>query len=300
LASYGGNGKLLETASAYVEGVASVNAQDIWVMRRMAAWDDLKGNQSLASSLRAKADAYLPTVLSLYNAQTGAWNADRVNGTVVPVEHCVDFIYAGDALAGDLSAQQKDGMMGFVKRELLTKDWMRAMSWKDPAAARSFRPDHSPTGSYDGWIPLTVATMWKLGATQDAYDFYCRTANVTTEGAFAQAHEFYGPTPASNDAPVRIALHGSNMKECISGVAFADVVISTFFGYDPSVDGKAVLQGDTTPRPFTGRLEGVRQGNSWYTISADEKGLHLSPPTSATARSRPQPGASSSTLAGSS
>jgi hypothetical protein len=210
-----------------------------------------------------------------------------MNGTVVPVQHCVDFIYAGDALATDLSAQQKTDMVGFVKRELLTKDWMRAMSWKDPAAARSFRPDHSPTGSYDGWIPLTVATMWKLGATQEAFDFYCRTADVTQEGPFAQAHEFYGPTPASNDAPVRIALHGSNMKECISGVAFADVVIGTFFGYDPSVDGKTILRGEQSPRPFAGQLENVRQGNTWYTISADRNGIR-SNPQAAPAEIRPQ------------
>ncbi len=160
---------------------------------------------------------------------------------------------------------------------LLTRDWMRAMSLKDPDVPRAVRPDHSYTGSYDGWIPLTVAAMWRLGAQKDAYDFYCRTAEVTKEGPFAQAHEFYGPNPTSNDAPVRIALRGANMKECISGVAFTDVVINTFFGFSPSVDGKILLTDEVTPRPFSGTLQNVRYGKSLYEISADKNGLSLKP-----------------------
>ena len=126
-------------------------------------------------------------------------------------------------------------MNAFVKRELLARDWMRAMSWQDASATHSTRPDHSPTGAYDGWIPLTVGAMWRLGDPQDAFDFYCRTAVVTKEGPFAQAREFTGPNIKDYNSPVRIALRGGCMKECISGAAFADVVINTFFGFDPSV-----------------------------------------------------------------
>jgi len=36
-------------------------------------------------------------------------------------------------------------------------------------------------GAYDGWIPLTVGAMWRLGSPQDAFEFYCRTAGVTRE-----------------------------------------------------------------------------------------------------------------------
>ena len=98
------------------------------------------------------------------------------------LRHCVDFIYVGDALASDLNAAQKSEMNAFVKRELLARDWMRAMSWQDASATHSNRPDHSPMGAYDGWIPLTVGAMWRLGDSRDAFDFYCRTAVVTKEG----------------------------------------------------------------------------------------------------------------------
>jgi hypothetical protein len=275
LVNYGNSGKLLETGPLYVECVAAFNAQNVWMMRRAAEWDSLKGNEAASRDLRRKADAFLPAVLSLYNKDSGAWNLRRVDGATVPVQHCVDFIYAGDALFNDLSTEQKTGLINFAKRELFTKDWMRAMSLKDPNYPRATRPDHSYTGSYDGWVPLTAAAMWRLGGTHDAYAFYCRAAEVTREGPFAQAHEFYGPTPTSADAPVRVALRGSNMKECISGAAFADVVINLFFGLDPSPDGKTIIVDPQTPRPFQGSLSAVRFNGQLMTIRASEQGIAL-------------------------
>ena len=67
------------------------------------------------------------------------------------------------------------------------------------------------------------------------------------------------------------------MKECISGAAFADVVINTFFGFAPSIDGKKLLADESTPRPFVGTLRNVRQGGALYTISAGPRGLALAP-----------------------
>jgi hypothetical protein len=131
-------------------------------------------------------------------------------------------------------------------------------------------------GAYDGWIPLTARTMWRLGFADDAFVFYCRAAAVTTEGPFAQAHEFYGPNRGKYDAPVRIAERDGCMKECISGVGFADVVINTFFGFDPSLDGITVLADPQTPRPFTGELFHVPYRNREFSISADERGVRLS------------------------
>ena len=65
------------------------------------------------------------------------------------------------------------------------------------------------------------------------------------------------------------------MKECISGVAFADVVVGTFFGFVPSVDGKNVLAEPQTPRPFTGKLLHVSFRGERFTISAGEKGASV-------------------------
>jgi hypothetical protein len=278
LVDYGGPGQLLETPGLYVQEVASVNSQNISMMREDANWQDFKGNAERAKELRDKATAFLPLVMNLFNTQTGAWNLHKVDGTVVPVQHCFDYIYAGNALVNDFTPAQKEASNNFVKQDLMTHDWMRAMGLADPNVPRAVRPDHSWTGSYDGWLPLTAATMWRLGDPKAAFDFYCRAVDVTKEGPFAQAHEFYGPDIKSNDAPVRIALRGSNMKECISGVAFADVVINTFFGFMPSIDGKEPLVDPATPRPFSGTLEKVRFGPDLLTLTADASGVKVTTP----------------------
>ncbi len=197
---------------------ASCNAQNVWMMRQDAALQELKGNAARAQELRDDAEKFLPAVLSLYKPGDGVWYGLHDDGKRVELRHCVDYIYVGNALANDLTPDMRREMTDFVKRELLMRDWMRAMSLKDAAAAVSDRPDHGPMGAYDGWPALTVDTMWRLGFPNDAFDFYCRTAEVTKEGPFAQAHEFYGPYRNQYDAPVRIAEREGCMKECISGV----------------------------------------------------------------------------------
>ena len=275
LADYGGNANLLECAPAYIHRVASVNAQNVWMLRQDAALQELKGNPGRAKQLRDEADRLLPSVLALYKSGDGVWFGLHKDGARVELRHCVDYIYVGNALDADLTPTMRREMTDFVKRELLTSDWMRAMSLQDAAASISDRPDHGPMGAYDGWIPLTAGTMWRLGFPDDAFDFYCRTATVTSEGPFAQAREFYGTNRTKYDAPVRIAERDGCMKECISGVAFADVVINTFFGFDPSLDGKTILADPQMPRPFTGKLLHVSSREGETTISADKQGLQL-------------------------
>ncbi len=275
LVNYGGNGNLLECAPAYVNCVPSLNAQNVWMMRRAAQWHALHGDAARAKELQDKAAAFLPAVLALYKPGAGVWNAYHTDGTLVELRHCVDFIYAGNALQNDLPPAQKSEMIAFVKRELFMRDWMRAMSQQDAAAAHSDRPDHSPKGAYDGWIPLTVGAMWRLGDPRGAYDFYRRTAVVTKEGPFAQAREFYGPNKEKYDAPVRVAARGGCMKECISGAAFADVVINTFFGFSPSPDGAIIRADPETPRPFEGTLTGLRYRGHFLQLTASAQGIKM-------------------------
>ena len=277
LVNYGENNNLLECAPAYIHCVPSCNAQDVWMMRRAAQWHALHGDDARAKELQGKASAFLPAVLDLYNKGEGVWNAYHIDGKLVELRHCVDFIYVGNALQSDLSTMQKSEMINFVKHELLMRDWMRAMSLSDATAAHSDRPDHGPMGAYDGWIPLTVGTMWRLGDPASSFDFYCRTAGVTKEGPFAQAREFYGPNKKAYDAPVRIAERQGCMKECISGVAFTDVVINTFFGFSPSVDGRRMIADPQTPRPFQGTLSNLRYNGKLFQLTASKQGVTVAP-----------------------
>ncbi len=276
LVNYGKNRNLLECAPAYINCVASLNAQDVWMMRQMAVWHAVHGETARANELLQKAAALLPAVLSLYKSGDGVWNSYHEDGSLVELRHCVDYIYVGNALRDDLSQGQKSEMNAFVKRELFMRDWMRAMSLKDAAAARSDRPDHGPMGAYDGWIPLTVGAMWRLGDPIDAFNFFDRTDVVTKEGPYAQAREFYGLGKENFDAPVRVALRRGCMKECISGAAFADVVINTFFGFSPSPSGDTIISDRQTPRPFKGTLWDVRFGGKLLQLIASPDGIKTS------------------------
>jgi hypothetical protein len=65
------------------------------------------------------------------------------------------------------------------------------------------------------------------------------------------------------------------MKESIGGVAFTDVVINTFFGFMPSLDGRTVLADAHTPRPFTARLIHVRNRGTLAAITAGQGGVRI-------------------------
>ena len=98
---------------------------------------------------------------------------------------------------------------------------------------------------------------------------------MTREGPFAQAREFYGPDKTKYDAPVRVARRLGCMKECISGVAFTDVVINTFFGFSPSPDGNSLVSDPQTPRPFQGTLAALRYRGRLYQITASGRNAQI-------------------------
>jgi hypothetical protein len=246
------------------------------MMRQDASLQELTGNADRAKELRDAAKKLLPAVLSLSKPGDGSWYGLHDDGQRVELRHCVDYIYVGNALADELIPDKRREMTDFVKRELLMPHWMRAMSLKDAAAAISDRPDHGPMGAYDSWPALTVGAMWRLGYPEDAFGFYCRTAEVTKEGPFAQAREFYGPRRDQSNAPVRIAERAGCMKECICGAAFANVAVDTFFGFAPSLDRKTLLADPQTSRPFVGKLMNVSAGGEKFTITANQRGAEAS------------------------
>jgi len=79
LVNYGENRNLLECAPAYIHCVASLNAQNVWMMRRAAEWHSLHGEAARARELQGKAAAFLPAVLGLY--QGGAAFGTRITPT---------------------------------------------------------------------------------------------------------------------------------------------------------------------------------------------------------------------------
>jgi len=275
LADYGGPENLLECTDGYLQGVASLNAANVHMLRRVADYCGQSGNAARAQEILAKAGKLLPEVMALYKPGDGVWNARNKAGKEISSRHCFDYIMTGQALENDLTPTMKTEMNGFVERELLTKTWMRAMSLKDPAAAHSDRPDHGPMGSYDGWPPLTMDVMCRFGAFNKAVSFLRAVEPITREGPFAQSHEFLDPDRRGFDPVVRIASRGYQDFNEGCGAAFAEVIIRSFFGYRPDLSGDGLpLLAPRTPRGFNGQLRHVPFHGGLYTLTSDARGVH--------------------------
>ena len=275
LADYGEANNLLECVPTYIHKVPSFNAADVWMMRELANILQTVGEPDEARQMRSEADAMAKAVMSLYVPGTGVWVSLHRDGSRVEMRHCYDFATVGRFMAGDLSPAVRGEMVGFVKRELLAEKWMRAQSMLDVAAASSDRPDHGSMGAYDAWPAVTVDAMCALGSWEDAISFLRRTQAAIYEGVYAQAREFYGPTRAQYDAPVRIAQRDGCMRECSGGGAFAETIITTLFGYDAQVGGNLVLMDAGVRRGFRGELHHVRYGNELFRIRSLENGVDL-------------------------
>jgi hypothetical protein len=276
LADYGENENLLECAPAYIHRVPSFNAANVWMMREVAELYELRGNKAEAIRLRDLAGQFAQEVLKLYKKGDGVWYALHRDGSQVELRHCYDFTCIGRFMTDDLTSEMKQEMVAFVEAELLTEKWMRAMSLKDLAAARSDRPDHGPMGAFDAWPALTVASMCRVGAWDSGVDFLRRTQAVLKEGVYAQAREFYGPDKTTYNAPVRIAMRRGCMRECTGGGAFAETVIDTLFGFVPKVGSAVLLDSPKTVRgDFRGKLVNVHRRGSLFSITSSAAGISM-------------------------
>jgi hypothetical protein len=146
VADYGLADNLLECVPSYLHGVPALNAANVRMMDATAdIWDAL-GNATRALELRASAASLLPAVLSLYVNGSGYWACAYPNGTLVPVQHVIDFCTVAASLGPILPEGVRAEMAGFVASQLMTDTWMRALALRDPAAPFSDRADHGPWG----------------------------------------------------------------------------------------------------------------------------------------------------------
>lgn len=275
LADYGTAAGLLECVPTYEHRVASLNGASVWMMRELAALRERRGEAAPAAELRAAADRLAQAVLGLYAPGQGVWNAQDGARRRTAVRHAIDYALVGDCLRTDLSDTMKGEMFEFVKKELMTSQWMRALSLEDPAAERSDRPDNGPLGAADAWPALTATAMAELGEWARAIAFLRQIHSVLGEGPFAQAHELYGPRRFELASSVRIAERGGCLRECASGGAYAEAILTTIFGFRPEWGGEVRLFEPAAGRGFEGELRHVRRGKDYYTILSGMQGLRL-------------------------
>lgn len=272
LADYGEANNLLECVPTYIHGVTSLNAANVGMMRAFAGLAESRDDGSEAAQFREEAKHLAAAVLPLYVPGQGVWDCLQPDGKHQGARHVYDFIMTGRWMADDLSPSMRSEMVRFVEQELMTKYWLRALSLQDPAASQSDRPDHGPMGAYDGWPALTLATMNRLGYQKEALDALHRFETVTHEGPFSQSHELLG---RDYDAPVRVAERGGQTTNALCGGAFADVIVSSFFGFQPDWAGKLAIVDPESPRGFEGSLSGVRWRGRLYTFTSGAHGVSM-------------------------
>ncbi|MDX1621931.1 MAG: hypothetical protein R3320_13115 [Nitriliruptorales bacterium] len=239
LADYGGIGNLLECVSTYVHEVASLNAANVFCLRRAADLVELQGDAATARTLRKEAEELVARVDELYVEGEGYWNARFPDGSHVPVRHCYDLATVLYAMPDDLSDRQRAEMVGFFENELKTDRWMRALSNRDPDAVFSVRADHQWNGAYCAWPSEVAAGLYAVGEGDRASQWVRGLARSANQGPFGQAHfaEQVIEPHAGGARKVPADVPYINDWACSSGGSWVRLVIEGVFGVDAGLEG---------------------------------------------------------------
>ena len=294
LSDWGGNPtNFLECQATYLHGIAALQASSVWMLREAAvAIRAVGGNASEADDMEQRASVILNDLLpQLAMGDDGGWwwmlyppsrggNSNNSAPTRVEGRFIHDFLYVGQAIAADLSSEQRDGMADFFQRELRTPDFVRAMSQRDPSAAStgSRRADHNQWGSWDGWSGGSITALAHLGRLDDALALARDLGRNLDEGPFGQAHRVFGAGEGPNATMARPSRKDQSWMAVCSGY-IADGIIRGLFGYQPDLKLKAgappALLAPNAARGFEGKLRHVRYAGALYTITAGASGVRV-------------------------
>lgn len=285
LADYGGAENLSETIPSYIHKVPFLNAANVWMMRSLAQLYLSRGAVAKSRALNVSATKLSNEIKGLYVNGKGYWQCLYPDGKLVPVETCIDFLTIGRCMPADLTEKMKTEMTDFVDKKLWVGNWMRALALDDSSAQKtlssekgrqsikapwpgpSLRADHGVTGSYDAWPALTLESFVHLGKPIRGLEMLHNVEPVLEEGPFGQSRYVSGEIK-----PVRKASFGGQDYYEGAGAAFAEVIIRTLFGFDPSPDGQ-MIQLKNTFRGFKGELLNVNYKKTNYSIKSGEHGI---------------------------
>lgn len=220
LTDYGHYQHILECVSTYEHTIASFNALNVAGLRFLA---DLTGEDHYARA----ADALAARVLELFDG--GPFACLLPDGSRRTVRTILDFIYVGRAMERDLPDVIKAAMADFFRDELMTDDWLYALSPRDPNALtpdlpsfQTFRADHQATGAYDGWPARAASVLARFGRAEEARDWLGRIERLTFEGPFGQAHYIHP------DGARKASFFNGNMYFAAAGCGYAATLLDDF------------------------------------------------------------------------
>ncbi|WP_052850012.1 laminin G domain-containing protein [Streptomyces avicenniae] len=244
--------ELLECVPNYRDGVVSLNAGHVGMLRSLAALlrvlDPDGGNELEAKAAQADADELAHAVLGQY-AGGGRWNIAHPEGDEV-IGHCLDFELVVADMGEDLPERHRAEMADFVTGHLIDGDWMRALDPEDPIAPLSDRPDHGAGGAFAAWPGATAFGLCRLGRHEDAAGLLRRAHRATSGALWGQAME------VTADGGYRVAERGVANRDSNAAVAVTETVLAGLFGIEAGIEslGRRVGRVET---PF-GRLTNVR------------------------------------------
>lgn len=277
LANYGGIGNLLECVSTYVNEIASLNAANVWMLRRAAEVARFLGDELAASWYEAEADVLVVDLQQLYAQGSGHWYARQPDGRKIPVRHCYDFSTVAATVAEDLSTQQREEMVDFFVRELQTPTWMRALSDRDTDASFSVRPDHQWTGAYPAWPPNAAAALYTLGRADLASEWLHGLAKSANQGPFGQSHFADGVLAPESGGALKAPAEQPWINDwtCSSNGAWVAMIVGSVFGVRIGLEGSVTASPQLAGLDPDARLVGLQvQGRTW---DVDRTGAHERP-----------------------
>ena len=277
LANYGGIGNLLECVSTYVNEVASLNAANVWMLRKAAEVARFLGDELAALWYSAEADQLAEDVQQLYSEGDGWWCARQPDGRLIPIRHCYDFATLAATIPDDLTPRQRDEMVAFFVRELQTPTWMRALSDRDMDASFSVRPDHQWTGAYPAWPPTAAAALYRFGRADIAAEWIRGLARSANQGPFGQSHFADGVLPPESGGALKAPseMPWINDWTCSSNGAWVDLVVRSVFGVTWGLDGVVTAVPQLDGLDPDARLIGLTVQGRTYDV--DRTGAHERP-----------------------
>jgi hypothetical protein len=274
LANYGGIGNLLECVSTYVDEVASLNAANVWMLRKAADVARYLGDDIAGLWYDAEAGVLAGDIGQLYAEGQGHWYARQRDGRLVPVRHCYDFSTVAATIAQDLTPTQQAEMVAFFVRELQTPTWMRALSDRDTDASYNVRPDHQWTGAFPAWPPTAAAALYRFGRSDLAAAWIHGLARSANQGPFGQAHFADGVLAPESGGALKAPSELPWITDwtCAANGSWVDLVVSSVFGVRFGLDGEVSATPQLEGLDVDARLIGLTvQGRTW---DVDATGAH--------------------------
>jgi hypothetical protein len=273
LADYGGNANYFDpnVVPSYNHVCASSQAGNVFMLEELATLLEHSDPQAAAAA-KSTASRIANLTLGLYEPSPGgAFACMNDTGARTEVRHVIDTVYVtwrmGDVIPREIQAK----MAQFARDELLTPNWMRALSTHD-ALHQEPRPDWGTSGVYDAIPALLAESLAFLEADfRLPMEWLRNISALAQEGPFGQAHAI----PQSRDALQSAfkPLQGFIMYNSVCSGTFAVALIRSVFGWRG--DGKPLWQPSLARDGFVGTMTGLQTPGGSVTLVANDSGVYV-------------------------